>query len=366
MRSLILLFLLPFAAHAQISPTLLTPLAGDVDETSGLLLLNGALWTHNDAGNTPHLYQIDIENGSVLRTVEVTNAPNIDWEDITTDGTYVYIGDVGNNSGARTDLRILRFPASQLEDAEVTSVEVEVIAYAYEDQQDFQPANNANDWDCEAIIAKDDSIFLFTKNWVDQQTRLYAVPATPGEHVAQLRAQHDVQGMITGSAYEPASGEVVLVGYTNILFVPFMVRLSEFEGNAFFSGSVIREAFTLSFVQVEAVEWNGPSEIYMTNESSPFSPARLWGLPMPEVTSVDERKGNATRIHPNPASDWLQLDGVEENVIVTIHDLRGRTILAARNSRNGPLDVSGLASGIYTVKIPAGSMSNTRLLMIQR
>lgn len=46
--------------------------------------------------------------GSTQRTVDVANAVNVDREDITTDGSWLYIGDVGNNSGDRTNLRVLR------------------------------------------------------------------------------------------------------------------------------------------------------------------------------------------------------------------------------------------------------------------
>ena len=74
-----------------------------VIETSGLLRVNDQLWTHNDSGNDPILYRIDPLDGSVLQMLAI-NVPNIDWEDITTDGEFIYIGDVGNNSGDRTDL----------------------------------------------------------------------------------------------------------------------------------------------------------------------------------------------------------------------------------------------------------------------
>jgi hypothetical protein len=34
---------------------------------------------------------------AVLRTVAITNATNVDWEDIAQDASYIYIGDIGNN-----------------------------------------------------------------------------------------------------------------------------------------------------------------------------------------------------------------------------------------------------------------------------
>ena len=349
MRSLVFLFLLPFTAMAQISPTMLTTLSGEVAETSGLLLIDGAWWTHNDGGNAPLLYRIDPANGGVLRTVEVTNVSNIDWEDIAADDEYVYIGDVGNNSGVRTDLRILRLPLALLQDENVTGVEADVIEYAYEDQTEFQPANNANNWDCEAIMVKDDSLFLFTKNWLDQQTRVYAVPATPGQHQALLRDEYDVEGMITGAAYHEGTGQVMLVGYTNGLFVPFLVRLGGFNGNDLFGGSVVRESFTLSFVQVEAVEWHSDGEIFMSNESSPFSQPRLWSLNVPGTTSVGEDERSGMHVHPNPAADELWVEGPVEQVVMV--DALGKEVRSAVIGSDGRMDVHHLPPGIYGLRM---------------
>lgn len=53
---------------------------------SGILKADdGTIWSINDAqGKQPLLINIDT-TGKVLRTVRVTNAPNLDWEDITND-----------------------------------------------------------------------------------------------------------------------------------------------------------------------------------------------------------------------------------------------------------------------------------------
>ncbi|MGC9330764.1 MAG: hypothetical protein ACP5DZ_02675, partial [Bacteroidales bacterium] len=77
-------------------------------ENSGLVWLNGQLWTHNDSGNSNELFCVDTADCSVLRTVEISNAVNTDWEDICADEDYVYVGDFGNNNGDRTDLCIYK------------------------------------------------------------------------------------------------------------------------------------------------------------------------------------------------------------------------------------------------------------------
>ena len=128
---IILFTLICFAkfSNAQnfVTPENLTELDQDIKETSGLVNLNGEIWTHNDSGDDPILYQINASNGNIIRTVEIANATNEDWEDITADENFVYIGDVGNNYGDRTDLRIYKISRSAL--AASDEVYAEIIQY---------------------------------------------------------------------------------------------------------------------------------------------------------------------------------------------------------------------------------------------
>ena len=117
-----------------------------VSETSGLIYYNNELITHNDSGNTAELYVINILNGSLTRTISVTNATNIDWEDIAQDDQYIYIGDIGNNNGNnngnRTDLKFYRILKTDFDTSNV--VTADIINYSYADQSDFTASTNNN------------------------------------------------------------------------------------------------------------------------------------------------------------------------------------------------------------------------------
>ena len=54
--------------NASIKPELNTKLSTIVNETSGLLYWNHQVWTHNDSGGEPALYNIDSTTGKVIRT----------------------------------------------------------------------------------------------------------------------------------------------------------------------------------------------------------------------------------------------------------------------------------------------------------
>ena len=59
-------------------------LPGVMSETSGLVLFNDQLLTHNDDSDT-NLYLIDYSDPVDFVTLPITGASNIDWEDVAED-----------------------------------------------------------------------------------------------------------------------------------------------------------------------------------------------------------------------------------------------------------------------------------------
>jgi hypothetical protein len=355
MRVLVLPVLLAASmASAQgLQPILLAELPSVLSETSGLLVVDGQVWTHGDSGTPNRLYRIDPSSGDVLRELEVTNATNVDWEDLTTDGEWVYVGDFGNNSGARTDLRIYRFPLAQLLDPTVTSVLVDTIRFAYADQSDFTPAYQANNRDCEAFIAHNDSLHLFTKNWLDFRSHHYVLPAQPGDHLAQPRDTLDALGLITGAAWDVQQGVLALLGYT-VLMQPFVWRFSDFPGTAFFHGLAHRHDLALSLTQAEALAWEAPDTLLFTNEAEVIGNARLWRLPL----GVDAQVGataldQALVLVPDPARDTVRITGLKSPAWLSLRDDQGVEVLHRRVGADGQFSVAMLAAGLYFVEVEA-------------
>ena len=124
-------------------------LPDDVFETSGLLFFNDQIVTHNDSGGAPVLFEIDTVSRQITRTVTITNATNMDWEALTQDEDYIYIGDFGNNVGIRQDLTIYRIAKEDYLDNDTATAET--IFFSYEDQTDFTDTGNS-DWDAEAFF----------------------------------------------------------------------------------------------------------------------------------------------------------------------------------------------------------------------
>ena len=108
-------------------------------ECSGLHFTNDRLLSILDSGNDEVIIEIDPESGSPDRIVQLMNVENIDWESITADEEYIYIGDFGNNDGTRQDLRILKLSLeAYLNESDMVS-EIEEISFSYADQGSFSP-----------------------------------------------------------------------------------------------------------------------------------------------------------------------------------------------------------------------------------
>ena len=251
--------------NASIKPVLNANLNTKLNETSGLLWWNNQVWTHNDSGGEPAIYAVNSSNGAVLKKVTVTNATNMDWEDITQDDTYIYIGDFGNNAnGNRTDLTIYKL--KKLDVMNKTAVKATIIHFTYNDQTDFTPtgSNNTN-FDCEALIAYGDSLFLFSKDWVDNKTRLYKLPKTPGTYTAINIGELNVQGLITGADIVADKRVIVLSGY-NAAVTPFSYLLYDFAGSHFFAANKRKVSISQSFLQAEGICSFSDTSFYMSNE----------------------------------------------------------------------------------------------------
>lgn len=247
-----------------VSPINTYTLNTKLSETSGLIFWNDNLWTHNDNGDT-NLYEIHPSNGSIMSSISLDPEINKDWEEISQDEDYVYVGDFGNNvNGNRTDLKILKVTKSSI----LAGIpHIEIINFTFEDQIDFSPkgANNTN-YDCEAFIITDDYIFLFTKEWVSNETRVYKLPKIPGTYQAELQETYNIKGLVTGAAYNNEKGIIALSGYTNFL-QPFIFLLYEFTENNFFGANKRRLDIDLPFYQVEGITTDDGLNFSISNES---------------------------------------------------------------------------------------------------
>ncbi len=238
------------------------------EDTSGIIYWNGKFWLINDSG-PGNMYGLTFDAVSDIEPIHLGDVPKRDWEEITQDDTHIYIGDFGNNYGSRTNLRVLKFSKQSILDGDPKA---EIINFTYSDQDDLtSPGSNETDFDCEAFIIREDTLYLFTKQWASEKTSVYTLPAEPGNHVAQLRETYDVQGLVTGSVYLEDKRLLVFSGYSSDM-APFLYLFYDFEGVDFFGGNRRKVSLDLpgNFLgrghQVEAVTTRDGLTYYITNE----------------------------------------------------------------------------------------------------
>lgn len=295
----ILLLMAPFLraqeeGHAGYTP-LFAPefkslLPEEVRETSGLFFHNGRLWTHNDSGGKAILFGLDTTTFEVVQRITLANAKNKDWEDVCTDGEKVYVGDFGNNKGKRKNLRIYSFPLSDIPEEGDTSIMVDSIRFSFADQTSFEHKKQEHDYDCEALFATDEYLYLFSKGWATGTTRLYRLSKAPGTQVAEVVNGFDSQGLITGADYDRESGVLVLVGYVNKVWLPFLYLIYDFDDTGVKLSHRRFELHNYLGHQTEGICFYDKGKCFLSAETSPTSASRVFTIDFRKRIAKDLEK----------------------------------------------------------------------------
>jgi hypothetical protein len=337
----------------------------DLDENSGLIFYNNNIITFNDSGGEANLYEINANTGNITRTVTITNATNVDWEDITQDASYIYIGDIGNNNGNRTDLKIYKIAKNDYNGSDDIAV-AEIISYSYADQLDFTSNPNNTNWDAEGLISYSDQLLIFSKNWVDNRVNVYSIPKTNGTYSALLKSSYNTNGLITSAEISLNENIIYLIGYSSSQ-APFMYTIHGIPNNSLdiFSGVISEKISNIVPIgnQVEAIALfeitPNKHRLYISNEKFIFSyeditiifPPKLWlieidaetvTLDVPDITS-----DLTLTIFPNPFDKTLKLSERVDEII--IFDLLGRIL--AKQQYVKKLSLENLNPGHYIAYI---------------
>lgn len=336
-------------------------LPNELEETSGLLFIGNRIISHNDSGDGAKLYELDSINGNIVRTITISNAANIDWEDITQNDTHIFVGDIGNNVGNRQDLRVYKILKSDfLTSTQVTS---EIISFSYEDQVDFSSQFNNHNFDAEAIVHYENSLLIFTKNWVDLKTNVYKIPDTAGTHSALKISTANIEGLITGATYD--NGNFLLCGY-NTNFVPFLVHISfnRAPGDDIFSSGFDKTLLVSELElgsQTEAITRFDIGKFYISRESvnttiqgNPVNlPQKLYQFTDNRdfVLSTTTYNNINVQLSPNPISDVFTLTSSQFKISrIDIYDPLGKEVFSEIDPKK-EVDISRLKSGMYILKV---------------
>lgn len=247
-------------------------------ENSGLQFFQNKLLTINDSGNSAEIFHIDDYSGKILE-VFPTGLQNIDWEAITSDSTNIFIGDFGNNSGTRKDLKIFKIPFDSV-------VSAQELPYFYPEQKDFRPKNLNTDFDAEAMIFLNGKIHIFTKEWASKATSHYIINPKVSEIQAAIKTEAFKTDFVVTDA-EYFKNKLYLVGYTKKTEV-FLSVFDETKPGIFFEKKPKKYYLgsALSIGQIEGIAVNEKG-IYISGEAfvTPLGTAkpRLYFIPFEKM-----------------------------------------------------------------------------------
>lgn len=239
----------------------------NLSEISGIEFdKDGNLWAINDSGNSTEIHQIDT-TGQIIRSINITNAKNKDWEDLTQDDFgHFFIGDFGNNDNQRQDLTIYKIENPI--DLKTAETEAEIIRFKFNDQDVERTKDSLKNFDLEAFVFYKKKLYLFTKNRTkpfDGYTNLYKM----GDYASNQKAVKvskfktcaagKYQCWITGAALSPNRKKLALLGSNKIWI------FQNWKNDDFFSGDFSEIDLGL-ITQKEAITFYNDSLIVVADE----------------------------------------------------------------------------------------------------
>jgi hypothetical protein len=268
---LILTFLALLACQQQSNSDLKTlyPLPKKLKEVSGITYFpeTNLIYTLEDSGNKNEIYALNSE-GKLEKTIAITNAENVDWEDITKDKEgNIYIGDFGNNDNERQDLCIYKVAKGELNNE--NAISEYKVSFSYPEQTEFPPKKKELFYDVEGFFEYQNYFYLFTKNrskGFDGTAFIYKILNAPGTQkavkIGEFKTCNNYNHcVLTSATISPNGKKVVLLCHDKI------VLFKDFNADSFNKGT--QTEITLNhFSQKEAIVFKDNNTLLIADEKT--------------------------------------------------------------------------------------------------
>ncbi len=258
----------------------------ELPESSGLTASRcnaGVLWTHNDSGNDPVVFAIDLK-GRTLGAWKVAGAKARDWEDMASakesDGScFLYVGDIGDNSESRRGIAVYRIKepntsaASDVPRDRLQIEKAERIELVYPDRSHNAETLLVHPETRDIyVVTKSESgpsgVYRFKRSdWIEAAG---SGREARGQKVAEISVPAIAGGFLTGGDISPDGRHLVLVDYFAAYELILPGDENEFEKIWFGTPSIIE---TGPRQQGESVAYSPDgNSLYLTSEkeSSPL------------------------------------------------------------------------------------------------
>lgn len=284
MRNIPYLLGILLVATAACSSRAVPRLPGVVSEASGMVASRrhaGVFWTHNDSGDEGRFFAVRAD-GTLLATIAVKGARNVDWEDIAIDDEgHLFLGDHGNNESSRQDLAVYRVPEPDPTKPPASVEPDRVIRFHYPEQTHWPDPDKG--FDAEALFWAQGKLYLLTKTRKSPLTTLYRFDDLSGTRDLPLTrvGTYDTVGngkkkggRVTAADATPDGRYLAVLTYHAL-----HVFERPGEGDNYLARPVQRiELDPDVFEQCEAVTWDGPDLVVANEQRAIFRlpRAREW------------------------------------------------------------------------------------------
>lgn len=199
-----------------------------INESSGMVASRanpGLFWTHNDSGDGPFIYAFD-RQGKSRGVWRVQGASARDWEDIAAgpgpeaNRSYLYVGDIGDNSSKRASIEIYRViePTIAAADARATKSKPRVTEAAETIRLRYPDGSH----DSETLLVHPVSgdVYVITKEFLGKAGVYKAKAPLDSRRTISLSHAGDVSipsllgGFVTGGDISPDGRRVAICDYT--------------------------------------------------------------------------------------------------------------------------------------------------------
>ncbi|KAF2517269.1 SdiA-regulated/phytase-like domain-containing protein [Flavobacterium foetidum] len=263
------IFLLACQKQSDSDLRALYSLPKKLKEVSGITYFpeTNMIYTLEDSGNKNAIYAID-SKGKIAKAITISNATNVDWEDITKDKAgNIYIGDFGNNDNERRDLCIYKVNKNQL-DKNQASAEYK-ISFSYPEQTEFPPKKKELFYDVEGFFEYQNYFYLFTKNrskGFDGTAFIYKIKNAPGKQnavrIGEFKTCNNYNHcVLTSATISPDGKKVALLSHDKVLL------FKGFKGDVFHKGTQTQIELN-HFSQKEAIVFKDNNTLLIADEKT--------------------------------------------------------------------------------------------------
>ncbi len=200
-----------------------------INESSGIVAARanpGLYWTHNDSGDGPNIYAL-AEDGARRGTWRVKGASARDWEDIAAGPgpqagvSYLYIGDIGDNQGRRSEVIVYRVKEPTIRPADSSSDKLKPLVTEDAEAIRLRYPDGAHDAESLLVHPVTGDVFIISKiPFGNPSVYKAAAPLNPNgpatlERIAELNIPTIFGGLVTAGDISPDGLRVALCDYVD-------------------------------------------------------------------------------------------------------------------------------------------------------